>query len=70
MQNESDDGMHEQFLLHSPQTGATPLYIACENNHVDIVGVLSAAGANVDLAIEVRHYNDGDIIFDHLCTLV
>lgn len=62
--------MHEQFLLHSPQTGATPLYIACENNHADIVGVLLAAGANADLAIEVRQCTDGDSIFDHLCTLV
>ena len=54
--NVTNDGMHKQLLLHLPQTGATPLYIAAQKNHVDTAGVLLAAGANVDLATKVRQY--------------
>ena len=50
------DNMYAQLSMYSPQTGATPLYIAAEKNHADVVGLLLAAGANADLATEVRHY--------------
>ena len=50
------DDMYAKLSMYSPQTGATPLYIAAENNHADVVGLLLAAGANADLATEVRHY--------------
>ena len=47
--------MKHKIFLFSPQTGATPLYIASEKNNVDVVGLLLASGANADLATEVRH---------------
>ena len=36
------------------QTGATPLYIACQNGHKDVAVALIGAGANVDSATSVR----------------
>ena len=40
---------------YCPQTGSTPLNVAAQKNHVKVVEILLAAGANVDLAREVRH---------------
>ena len=39
-------------ILHS-QTGATPLLIACQENHVEIVDRLLSAKADVNLQGEV-----------------
>ena len=37
-----------------PQDGTTPLYMAAQNNNVQVVEVLLSAGANANLADEVR----------------
>lgn len=34
--------------------GATPLYVASQNNHLEVIEVLLVAGANVDAADKVR----------------
>ena len=38
------------------QDGFTPLYIASECNHLKVVELLLGAGANVDLATNVRKF--------------
>ena len=35
------------------QDGATALYVACQNNHDNVVGILVAAKANLDLQMNV-----------------
>ena len=35
------------------QTGATPLYIASQNGHSDIVTILITSGANINIPHEV-----------------
>ena len=55
--------------MHSPQTGATPLYIASKENHVDIVGVLLAAGANLDLARQYLMVAEYVTTCVHLCEI-
>ena len=42
------------FYLQLPQNGATPLNVAAERNHKNVVEILLAAGANIDLARKVR----------------
>ena len=37
------------------QDGATPLYVASQNGHSDIVNILIRNGADVDLACEVSY---------------
>ena len=39
------------------QTGATPLYIASQEGHSDVVNLLISHGANVDKSLEVCHFN-------------
>ena len=45
----------DNLYNYYPQNGSTPLNVAAQKNHVKVVEVLLAAGANVDLAREVRH---------------
>jgi len=40
---------------HPPQNGTTPLYMASQLNHLDIIALLLAAGAKVNLGDEVRN---------------
>ena len=42
------------ICLLFPQNGSTPLYVAAEYNHKKVAETLLAAGANIDLAREVR----------------
>ena len=43
------------LLLVAPlQDGSTPLYVAAQNGHTEVVAALVAAGASIDLANEVR----------------
>ena len=42
------------MFVSSTQSGATPLFAASQNNHIDVVKLLLTAGANPDLAREVR----------------
>ena len=44
------------FFLLVFQDGFTPLYIASECNHLKVVELLLGAGANVDLAKNVRTF--------------
>ena len=41
------------MLTSPPQEGATPLYVAAQNNHVPALEVLIKHGAKVDLAMDV-----------------
>jgi len=43
-------------ILHI-QDGESPLYIACQNNHCEIVGHLLSAKADVNLQRKVGIYN-------------
>ena len=40
-----------------PQDGCTPLYIAAQKNNVKVVEILLSAGANVNLAQNVRLFS-------------
>ena len=42
-----------KVLFTSTQDKTTPLYVASQNNHTGVVQLLLAAGAHVDLAVEV-----------------
>jgi len=42
-----------KILFISTQDKVTPLYVASQNNHTGVVQLLLAAGAHVDLAMEV-----------------
>ena len=44
------------------QTGATPLYIACQNGHSDVVNTLIRNGADISLAFQVHNIIMGLII--------
>ena len=39
------------------QDGATPLYMASEKGHPDVVNLLISHGANLDKSREVCHFN-------------
>ena len=41
-------------MLYFLQTGATPLYVASQNNNKEVVQLLVASGANLNLATQVR----------------
>ena len=43
--------------MHFPltQNGATPLYVASQNGHSDVVNILIRNGADVNIAMEVRY---------------
>ena len=43
--------------MHFPltQNGATPLYVASQNGHSDIVNILIRNGADVNMAANVRY---------------
>ena len=41
------------YIILHPQTGATPLLIACQENHVEIVDRLLSAKADVNLQTKV-----------------
>ena len=56
-----------------PQTGATPLYVASQQNHVKVVQLLLAARANVDIRREVYAHTTYLITYIvhvqiHVCT--
>ena len=46
--------------MHFPltQDGTTPLYIASQNGHSDVVNILIRNGADVNLSWKVCTYND------------
>ena len=37
-----------------PQDGTTPLYVASESNHVEVIKLLLASGAKINLGRKVR----------------
>ena len=39
------------------QNGATPLFIASQKGHSDVVNILIRNGADVNMAKEVRYYS-------------
>ena len=41
------------YVFPHAQTGATPLYIASEKGHTDVVNILIKGGADVNLARNV-----------------
>ena len=45
------------WYMHFPltQNGATPLYVASQNGHSDVVNILIRNGADVNIAMEVRY---------------
>ena len=45
------------FSIFLTQIGATPLYIASENGHSDVVNILIRNRADVNLARNVWRYN-------------
>ena len=53
---DTDDRVVFVMCFVCVQFGATPVYIASENGHVDVVKVLHALGADVNTADEVRVY--------------
>ena len=60
------------IYMHFPltQNGSTPLYIASENGHSDVVNILIGNGADVNLVEEVRkifltRYTD---MYEMMCT--
>ena len=44
----TDSLIHHGFLFFS-QTGSTPLYMACQQGQIDVVNILLANGADVNL---------------------
>lgn len=42
------------FFIVCPQNGFTPLYMAAQENHIDVVKYLLENGANQSTATEVR----------------
>lgn len=43
------------LTLLLPQDGTTPLYMASQENHVEVIKLLLASGANINLAKKVRN---------------
>lgn len=46
--------MKDVFFIVCPQNGFTPLYMAAQENHIDVVKYLLENGANQSTATEVR----------------
>lgn len=49
--------VEDSFFTVCPQNGFTPLYMAAQENHIDVVKYLLENGANQSTATEVRHLN-------------
>lgn len=49
--------VEDTFFTVCPQNGFTPLYMAAQENHIDVVKYLLENGANQSTATEVRHLN-------------
>ena len=47
-----------RIYMHFPltQTGATPLFIASQKGHIEVVNILIRNGANINLAKKVRYF--------------
>ena len=49
--------LYTHIIIPLTQDGATPLYIASEKGHRDIVNILIRNGADINLARNVWRYN-------------
>ena len=47
------------------QDGVTPLYMACQEGHVDIVEILIQAGADIHEAITEVFNSKGEFLMKH-----
>lgn len=58
------------FFIVCPQNGFTPLYMAAQENHIDVVKYLLENGANQSTATEVRRHPTGSnsLILVSSCT--
>ena len=52
------------------QTGATPLFMASQEGHLDVVNLLISHGANLDKSCEVCHFDFSTLqsVFHVRCT--
>ena len=55
------------WIQFSLQNGGTPLFIASQNGHSDVVNILIRNGANINMAKKVKHYNID--MYEMLCVM-